>query len=117
MIYIVPEVVIFEHADFMGLQRRFNVRVPDLSRHEAFINWKRVRVEDRPYAHNHDKISWAALGISSVMIISGTWKFYEYPNFRGGRISQDLGPGAYPYVERPAFNMPNDKIMSFEPTF
>ena len=115
--YIVPEVVIFEHANFMGLHRRFNIRVPDVSQYEAYIHYD----EFSTIEHSHRKIPWGTstpnedrVGISSVIVISGTWKFYEYPNFRG-RTSPEVLPGAYSFVGiQPKFDMQNDNIMSFE---
>ena len=112
MIFLVPEVVIFEHRDCNGLQRRFNVEVINLGIHEAFINWEWAGSG----SHNHTKVSWAALGVSSVMVISGTWQFYEQTQYgTGGRVSPPVPPGAYSYVELPEFGMINDQIGSFRP--
>ena len=76
--YIVPE-VIFEHVDFIGMPRRFNIRVPDVSQYEADIHYD----EFSAIEHYHRKIPCGTptpnderVGIFYVMIISGTLKFY-----------------------------------------
>lgn len=48
--------------------------------------------------------------ISSVVILSGTWQFFEHAGFRGAFVTR--GPGWYPWVESPQFNMQNDTISS-----
>jgi hypothetical protein len=48
--------------------------------------------------------------ISSINVLSGTWRFYEYPNY-GGRF-WDLGPGEYPSVQ--SVGIPDDLISSFK---
>jgi hypothetical protein len=47
--------------------------------------------------------------ISSIMVMSGTWRFYEYPNY-GGRY-WDLGPGGYSSVV--SVGIPDNLISSF----
>jgi hypothetical protein len=51
--------------------------------------------------------------ISSIVVYSGTWQFYEHGNYGGAR-SNPLGPGRYPWVEDPTVNMTNDTISSFQ---
>jgi len=48
--------------------------------------------------------------ISSVVITSGTWQFFEHAGFAGA--STIVGPGYYKFVEDPQFNMQNDTISS-----
>lgn len=48
--------------------------------------------------------------ISSVIVLSGTWQFFENAGFNGA--SATVGPGWYTFVENPAFNMQNDSISS-----
>jgi hypothetical protein len=48
--------------------------------------------------------------ISSVIVLSGTWQFFENAGFVGA--STTVGPGWYQYVEDPQFNMQNDTISS-----
>jgi len=60
---------------------------------------------DQPYVGDHwnDKIS-------SIKVVSGTWRFYESPNY-GGRY-WDLGPGGYSSVE--SVGIPDNLISSFK---
>ena len=49
--------------------------------------------------------------ISSLIVVSGRWAFYEHRDYGGARW--ELGPGYYP---NPASaNIPNDTISSFRP--
>lgn len=48
--------------------------------------------------------------ISSVIVFSGTWQFFEHAGFNGARAT--VGPGWYQFVEDPQFNMQNDTISS-----
>ena len=48
--------------------------------------------------------------ISSVVVVSGTWQFFENGGFTGA--STIVGPGYYQFVEDPSFNMQNDTISS-----
>jgi Beta/Gamma crystallin len=48
--------------------------------------------------------------ISSVIVLSGTWQFFENGGFTGA--STTVGPGWYTWVENPQFNMQNDSISS-----
>lgn len=54
--------------------------------------------------------------ISSIIVVSGTWQFYENANFNvdGGASSNLLGPGYYSFVENPEVNIANDSISSFQ---
>jgi Beta/Gamma crystallin len=80
---IFPEVVVFEHANFQGAEKRTNL---NLSYVGDFWNDK----------------------ISSIIVISGTWRFFQHANYQGAYW--DLGPGYYSWVE--AVNIPNDIISS-----
>jgi hypothetical protein len=48
--------------------------------------------------------------ISSVIVLSGTWQFFENGGFTGA--SATVGPGWYHFVENQPFNMQNDSISS-----
>jgi hypothetical protein len=48
--------------------------------------------------------------ISSVIVLSGTWQFFENANFKGAHAT--VGPGWYQFVEDSQFNMQNDTISS-----
>ena len=48
--------------------------------------------------------------ISSVVVVSGTWQFFEHAGFGGA--STIVGPGYYQFVEDPQFNFQNDSISS-----
>jgi Beta/Gamma crystallin len=48
--------------------------------------------------------------ISSVIVLSGTWQFFEHAGFQGAFTT--VGPGWYQFVEDPQFNMQNDTISS-----
>lgn len=51
--------------------------------------------------------------ITSVIVVSGTWQFYEHED-RGGAASNPVGPGYYFNVETdPRFNLRNDSMSSF----
>jgi hypothetical protein len=64
-------------------------------------------------------LGWGYVGdhwndqISSIVIVSGTWQFYEHAGF-GGAASKPLGPGYYRWVEDPSVNIANDSISSFK---
>ena len=84
---IFPEVVVYKDANFGG------------------DNWR-------------TNLGWGYVGdywndsISSMIVISGTWEFFEHANFQGA--STILGPGYYSWVEaNPGPNMVNDTISSF----
>jgi hypothetical protein len=81
-----PEVVVCEHIDFGGAEWRTN------------LGWSYVG------DFWNDKIS-------SIIVVSGTWRFYEHANL-GGQF-WDLGPGYYHWVEE--VGIPNDIISSFQP--
>lgn len=80
-----PEVVIFEHIDFGGANDRTN------------LNWYYVG-------------DWWNDRISSIIVVSGVWRFYQHWHYEGAYW--DLGPGYYRWVE--AANIPNDMISSFK---
>ena len=82
-----PEVIIFEHANFEGDQQRVKESVPNVH------SW-------------NDKIS-------SVIVKSGTWQFFEHENY-GSPSSKIVGPGFYEYVETPEFNIRNDNITAIK---
>ncbi|HYZ95192.1 MAG TPA: beta/gamma crystallin-related protein, partial [Nitrososphaeraceae archaeon] len=82
-----PEVIIFEHADFGGEQQSIKGSDPNIH------SW-------------NDKIS-------SVIVKSGTWQFFEHENY-GSPSSKQVGPGYYEYVEIPEFNIRNDNITAIK---
>jgi hypothetical protein len=82
-----PEVIIFEHADFGGEQQSIKGSDPNIH------SW-------------NDKIS-------SVIVKSGTWQFYEHENYVSPS-SKQVGPGYYEYVETPEFNIRNDNITAIK---
>jgi hypothetical protein len=100
MVFIPPEIVVFEHPVFGGNQRRFNVDIGEL-------DWY---LTDDILGEYPKK--WTER-ISSVIVISGTWQFYSGPNYTGVR-SLEVGPGYYSYVENSNFLIPNDSITSFK---
>src|SRR5918993_329659 len=82
-----PEVIIYEHADFGGEQQHIKESIPNVG------SW-------------NDKIS-------SVIVKSGTWQFFEHENY-GSPSSKQVGPGNYDYVEIPEFNIRNDNITAIK---
>jgi Beta/Gamma crystallin len=80
-----PQVQIFEHIDFGG--------------HTAItsLNWYYVG-------------DWWNDKISSLVVISGTWRFYEHWHYEGRYW--DLSPGYYRWVVDAG--IPNDIISSFQ---
>ena len=82
-----PEVIIYEHANFGGEQQSIKESVPNV------WSW-------------NDKIS-------SVIVKSGTWQFFEHENY-GSPSSKQVGPGNYDYVEIPEFNIRNDNITAIK---
>ncbi|MBT0027690.1 beta/gamma crystallin family protein [Vibrio alginolyticus] len=82
-----PEIVIYEHIDFGGANARTN------------LAWKYVGT------YWNDKIS-------SIVIVSGLWDFYEHINYGGRKWT--LGPGYYRWVADKG--IPNDTISSFKPS-
>ena len=82
-----PEVVVYEHINFNGWEYRTNLDV--------------VYIGD----------DWND-NISSIVVFSGTWRFYNNVGFdeSGGYI--DLGVGAYSRVED--YGIANDSITSFK---
>ena len=84
--YVAPIVVVCEHSGFGGAQWRTSngwLYVGD--------GWN-----DR---------------ISSIIVVSGKWRFYEHSNYGGA--SWELGPGYYANLS--TVNIPNDTISSFKP--
>lgn len=79
-----PEVVVYQHRSWDGWAYRTNLNV--------------LYVGD---AMNDQ--------ISGIIVVSGTWRFFEHRDFQGQ--SWDLAPGFYEYVE--TFGIPNDRISSF----
>jgi hypothetical protein len=80
-----PEIVIYEHIDFAEANERTN------------LNWYYVG------DYWNDKIS-------SIVIASGVWQFFQHWHYEGA--SWVLGPGYYRWVE--SANIPNDIISSFK---
>jgi len=89
--YILPEVVVYKDANFMGDTWRANLP-PGWGWNYVGDDWNDT--------------------ISSVVVVSGTWQFFENAAFGGA--STTVGPGYYTFVENPAFNFPNDSISSFQ---
>jgi hypothetical protein len=90
--YILPEIEVFSDANFQGNSWRFNMPP----------GWGWSYVGD----------DWNDT-ISSVVVISGQWQFFENAtNFNDGQGGASVihGPGYYSYVENSAFNMENDSI-------
>lgn len=80
-----PEVVIYEHIDFGGANERTN-----LNYHFVGGFW-------------NDKIS-------SIVVVSGIWEFYEHHHYEGRKWK--LGPGYYRWIVDNG--IPNDIISSFK---
>jgi hypothetical protein len=80
-----PETVIFEHRHWRGASYRTNLNVP----------W----VGD-----------WWNDKISGIIVVSGTWRFYEHRDYGGQHW--DLGTGYYEFISD--FGIPNDVISSFQ---
>ncbi|MCC5465559.1 beta/gamma crystallin-related protein [Pelosinus baikalensis] len=80
-----PEITIYEHIDYGGANARTN------------LNWYYVG------GFWNDKIS-------SMVISSGVWQFFQHAHYQGAYWV--LGPGYYRWVE--AANIPNDIISSFK---
>jgi hypothetical protein len=88
--YILPEVVVYKDANFDGDE--WITKFPQ--------GWGWSYVGD----------NWND-SISSVIVTSGTWQFFQDANFGGTSVT--VGPGCYTFVQNPGFNMPNDSISSF----
>jgi hypothetical protein len=84
---IFPEVVIYTDINYGGYMARTNVGYFSL---DSFWN----------------------NNISSIIVVSGTWQFFESDNHQG--VSTTVGPGYYSSVEKQPFNMVNDTISSFK---
>lgn len=80
-----PQVQIFEHINFGGW------------RETTSLNWYYVG-------------DWWNDRISSIIVISGTWRFYQHWHYEG--LFWDLGPGYYPWIVDNG--IPNDMISSFQ---
>lgn len=76
--------IVFEHKDFGGKFHRLTERHSD---------FRRFNFNDR---------------LSSLVVLSGRWCFYQHIDFRGTRYC--LNPGIYSWVQ--ATNIPNDHISS-----
>jgi hypothetical protein len=88
----VAHAVIYEHADFKTY--------PSGGKEEVYFGYDYV---------GH----WWNDRISSVIVVSGNWEFYEHKN-QGGAKSNIVGPGYYYNVQLDQrFNMKNDTISSF----
>lgn len=82
---VMPEVVVYEHINFGGADWRTN------------LGWGYVG-------------DWWNDKISSIIVVSGTWRFYLHANFQGPYW--DLKQGYYNWVENA--RIPNDVISSFQ---
>jgi hypothetical protein len=84
---IFPEVVLYTEINFGGAEARINYHLLDL----------------HPFWND---------SISSVIVVSGTWQFFESDNWQG--VNTTVLPGWYSSVEKQPFNMVNDTISSFK---
>lgn len=84
--YVAPLVIVCEHTGFGGAQ------------------W----ISSNGWTYVGD---WWNDRISSIIVVSGRWRFYEAGNYGGA--SWELGPGYYSNLA--AVNIPNDVISSFRP--
>lgn len=82
----VPELILYERIDFGGASWRTNL------------------------GHCTIGEAWD-YGIGSLIVVSGTWMFYERPDFEGSGIP--LEPGYYRCVRDTG--LPNNRIASFKP--
>lgn len=87
-----PEVVVYEHINFNSGQSGWEFRT----------NLEVVYIGD----------DWNDQ-ISSIVVVSGTWRFYNNVGFDESGGYKDLGPGAYARVED--YEIGNDTITSFKP--
>lgn len=78
-------------ANFDGHVVSFNYDIPDL----------RAVHGPTPGSNWNDETS-------SIIVIGGTWEFFEHINYQGRSVI--LGPGRYPYVGD--INFPNDALSS-----
>jgi hypothetical protein len=88
--FFTGEVIVFEHSNFRGRHRHIYAMENNL---------------------NHPSDRAMNDRISSFVVVSGTWKFYQHSNFRaplGGAFT----PGAYKWVE--AVGVRNDQISSMK---
>jgi hypothetical protein len=105
MVFIPPEVVVFNQKDFGGLERRFNVDIGNLTWH---IMMPLVNIN----------LTWNDT-ISSVIVISGTWQFFAHENY-GLPHSNQVKPGRYRSVDGPEVNITDGtisslKVISYDP--
>ena len=88
---ILPQIIVFKDAEFPFGDQTFSISLPP--------GW----------GYNYVGDGWND-SISSVIVLSGTWQFFENAGFQGA-MSQ-VGPGFYTFVENQPFNMQNDSISS-----
>jgi hypothetical protein len=86
-----PQIIVFKDANLPFGDEDFSISLPP--------GWGYSYVGD----------DWND-SISSVIVLSGTWQFFENAGFNGA--STTVGPGWYTWVENPQFNMQNDSISS-----
>lgn len=89
-----PEVILFEHPDFHGAHKHVFQKVEDL----------RKAAGETPATQFADKTS-------SIVVVRGTWQFFEHQKFLGQQW--ELGPGAYPDVVKKQITP--DAISSLRP--
>lgn len=82
---VIPQIQIYQHIDFGGHNE------------VTSLNWYYVG-------------DWWNDKISSIVIYTGRWRFYQHWHYEGAHW--DLGPGQYRWVE--AIGIPNDTISSFQ---
>jgi hypothetical protein len=91
--YLMPTIIVFKDGDFPFGGDSFTISLPP--------GW----------GYNYVGDDWND-SISSVIVLSGTWQFFEHGGF-GGQVAT-VGPGWYTYVENQPFNMVNDTISSIK---
>ncbi len=89
--YLLPSIIVFKDSGFNQFGEGASMSFPP--------NWGYSYVGD----------SWND-SISSVIVLSGTWRFFENAGFKGAHAT--VGPGWYQFVEYSQFNMQNDTISS-----
>jgi hypothetical protein len=84
-------VILFEHTNFHGAHK--HVFGPESNLNAGDDNFFNDRV-------------------SSIVVLAGTWKFFQNADFNG-QYQSVLGPGLYPWVE--TANIKNDDMSSLRP--
>jgi hypothetical protein len=80
----VPQIIVFDNEDFLGDHTHIFGNMKDLGK-------------------------WGN-SISSMVILSGTWEFFDDEDFKGTKMGEAFGPGMYPDVA--AKGLKNNSISS-----